>query len=396
MAQRDVAPISVNQSFGWVRPSVFERCPEILNEVVNVGGVNRQLLEPIFKDIKENAKLTQIQTGPEAEFYNTRITSESDWANTPWFFLESYFYRRLFDATGYFENGSDPFAKSKQKSLTESLPSLRTLAVVVQDLLTLDTLTEEAFTLILHDMLWGNKADLALNPKGVSKEVLGKKTHSSDILINHTEKFFGLVQTCVDGKFDIIVDNVGLDVLSDLMVATVLTKFYNINFTFHIKKNPIFVSDVTRQDWDHMMNVFESDEGLKYFHSLWSDHLSKGKWVVKDNPYWNRFEAFWDLPEDLSQQFSKSNLVIVKGDANSRRVHGDLRWPFSTPTEDIAAYFPTNLAMIRTLKSETCSGLTKEQEQQLMKDYAGKGIEGLEWLCKGIYGVIQLVLKTKA
>jgi hypothetical protein len=73
-----------------------------------------------------------------------------------------------------------------------------------------------------------------------------------------------------------------------------------------------------------------------------------------------------------------------------RRLHGDLRWPFTMKTEEIAQYLlrDSPLLLIRTLKSETCSGLTEEQIKQLNDTYP-------DWLYSGKFGVIQFLTRKQ-
>jgi hypothetical protein len=82
------------------------------------------------------------------------------WYEVPFLWAESYFYRRLLGAVGYFGNGPcqgvDPFAPFKQAELCGE--------AVVEELRALDALADasadERATALLHASLWGNRADL--------------------------------------------------------------------------------------------------------------------------------------------------------------------------------------------------------------------------------------------
>jgi hypothetical protein len=67
----------------------------------------------------------------------------------------------------------------------------------------------------------------------------------------------------------------------------------------------------------------------------------------------------------------------------NRRLHGDLHWKHTTPTESIVNYFPRWTVALRTLKSELQTGLTEEQVESL------KNVPG--WLYTGKYGIIQCI-----
>jgi hypothetical protein len=93
------------------------------------------------------------------------------------------------------------------------------------------------------------------------------------------------------------------------------------------------------------------------------------------------------MPNALTSQLAEANLVLVKGDANYRRLHGDLHWDYTTPTSAIIDYFPAPLVALRTLKSGVQSGLEQTKLKELEQEPG--------WLTTGKYGVIQFVSNRK-
>lgn len=87
---------------------------------------------------------------------------------------------------------------------------------------------------------------------------------------------------------------------------------------------------------------------------------------------------------NLQQDFHNSALVVIKGDANYRRLLGDRHWPFTTPFADIVAYFPAPLVACRALKSEIVAGLQPERIVTLTQ-------QDPNWLTNGHWGLIQFV-----
>eukprot|EP01127_Copromyxa_protea_P017921 TRINITY_DN5533_c0_g1_i1.p1 TRINITY_DN5533_c0_g1~~TRINITY_DN5533_c0_g1_i1.p1 ORF type:complete len:146 (+),score=30.98 TRINITY_DN5533_c0_g1_i1:1423-1860(+) len=138
----------------------------------------------------------------------------------------------------------------------------------------------------------------------------------------------------------------------------------------------------------------QEDETLKKVVALWDKYLVSGQWTVVSNQCWNRFEPFWELPEDVLEDFRKSDLVLFKGDANSRRVHGDLRWPATTPTKSFTNYLTDHVSimMVRTLKSETASGISEAKVEELKAKHKETGDEW-DWLSTGQYGIVQFIGK---
>mmetsp|Transcript_26327 Transcript_26327/g.81994 ORF Transcript_26327/g.81994 Transcript_26327/m.81994 type:complete len:117 (-) Transcript_26327:162-512(-) len=90
----------------------------------------------------------------------------------------------------------------------------------------------------------------------------------------------------------------------------------------------------------------------------------------------------WDMPRALAERLHKHKLVVVKGDANYRRLLGDRPWPLDTDFDEVCGYFPTRLLALRALKAEVGLGLSAEaQERAEAADP--------NWLTNGKFGVVQ-------
>jgi hypothetical protein len=53
---------------------------------------------------------------------------DHNWLQVPWFFAETYFYRRLIAITDFLRTGFDPFAAQKQQGLHAAVAPGRALA----------------------------------------------------------------------------------------------------------------------------------------------------------------------------------------------------------------------------------------------------------------------------
>lgn len=90
------------------------------------------------------------------------------------------------------------------------------------------------------------------------------------------------------------------------------------------------------------------------------------------------------MPNSLKNELANANLIIVKGDANSRWLLGDRHWNITTSIADIVCYLPAPIVALRTLKSEVAVGLKSEVVEEIAKsDHS--------WLTNGQWGVIQFV-----
>ena len=66
-------------------------------------------------------------------------------------------------------------------------------------------------------------------------------------------------------------------------------------------------------------------------------------------------------------ELNKASLVVIKGDANYRRLLDGLELPLTSFTKDIAYYFPISFAALRTPKLEIATDMTLIQIGMLCK-----------------------------
>lgn len=87
------------------------------------------------------------------------------------------------------------------------------------------------------------------------------------------------------------------------------------NVIIYLLRHFSFVSDVTVSDFEEMLDYFEKqeDDNITTLLRLWREYFRTNKWKVVSNAFWNRFEPFWELPDDLKDGFLESDLVVFKG-----------------------------------------------------------------------------------
>lgn len=189
-------------------------------------------------------------------------------------------------------------------------------------------------------------------------------------------------------RFDIIADNAGFELFSDLCLADYLmTSKRAISVFIHLKGHPTFVSDAMAKDVADTIDFLgrpENPDDMLRLGSRWASYLESGQWTLMEDFFWAQPSPFWELPDVLVNELSKSSLVVVKGDANYRRLLGDCAWPLSTPFPEIACYFPAPICALRALKAEIGCGMT----QEAIKAASG---DDPDWLVSGRYGVLQFL-----
>jgi uncharacterized protein with ATP-grasp and redox domains len=314
---------------------------------------------------------------------------EQDWLQAPWFFVETYFYRRVMEATGYFQEGAatqgyDPFAYQKQQGLTTQIPAIHNLCTAVR-LLSV-TRRQQALTTLLHADLWGNQADLSLWPADKNEQPDSKEAHDEFLLADETTAVIRhLLSLPQPARIDLIADNAGFELAADLCLIDYLLRSNTAATVYlHLKAHPTFVSDALIKDAEATIRFLADDEeeDTRLVGESLGEMVGNGRLRLQTGFFWTSPLPMWNMPAALNAELGRSHLVISKGDANYRRLLGDRHWPATTPFADILSYFPAPLLALRTLKSEIICGLREEQAEET-------AVQDLQWLTNGKWGVIQ-------
>ena len=209
------------------------------------------------------------------------------------------------------------------------------------------------------------------------------------ILIDHTGRAQRLLADGLE-QVDFVNDNVGMDLLFDLALADFLLAQNRAHrVVFHLKDRPFFVSDAMPQDTRRVISLLcaASDESTRSLGTRLRAYLQTECLVLKDDPFWTSHLMFSQMPPRLRRKLALSDLVILKGDVNYRRLLDDRNWPHTERMEEIAAYFPASFLVLRTLKGEIMVGLEPGQTAAL-------AAEDSTWMINGKRGIIQLVVRS--
>jgi hypothetical protein len=152
----------------------------------------------------------------------------------------------------------------------------------------------------------------------------------------------------------------------------------------HVKPHPTYVSDAMIKDVRTTLDFFEadSDPQVNALGSRLTNDWERDRLQVKENFFWTSPLPAWEMPVLLRDELSAADLVISKGDANYRRLLGDLDWPFTTSFADILAYFPAPIVALRTVKAEIACGLQPGQAENV-------AAQDPDWMIDGRWGVVQ-------
>ncbi|GAA2358753.1 damage-control phosphatase ARMT1 family protein [Saccharopolyspora halophila] len=273
------------------------------------------------------------------------------WSEAPFLWAESYFFRKLLAATGFFApgpwRGVDPFAPMKRAELAN--------AATGETLKALDNLREldeaERDAAVVQAAVWGNQADLAFQLSTDAGNT------GAGLVAGRSEDFWSLFDG--SGPVHLVADNAAGELAADLvLVDHLLTTGRAPRVVLHVKPSPYYVSDATPTDVLEVLNHLAKSSGMagEVGHRI-RESLRDGRIEVRAHPFFCAPLDFGDLPEDLRDEFASAAVTIVKGDLNYRRLVGDRHWPATMPFADAVSHFPGPVAALRVLKSEVVVGL---------------------------------------
>ena len=351
-------------------------------------------------DLSDDASPERVREYEEwKDILKDYVENGDTWLSAPWLVTEFYVYRRLIQAIGFWDEGSpgyqyDPFAKQKKAGVVTSVASAEPMLEKIPNL---PKTGSEGINLAASIALWGNKMDLSLWPadsantnvdifsailESASENLLHDDT---DLLDAHCEK----LRAKGGGNVDIIVDNAGFELITDLALGQFLVESGIAScVTFQLKSHPTFVSDALEKDLlEHVQYYADLDSkehpNAQKAGMAWKSFLQNGQWKCNEDNFWVQPYAMWEMTEPLRTDMKdRCDLAFVKGDANYRRLLGDRMWDFQSPFSDVVgSYFPCPVCALRTLKAEIGCGMELEQVER------AKSLDK-NWLVNGRFGVV--------
>ncbi|KAK4050006.1 Hairy/enhancer-of-split with YRPW motif protein 2 [Microbotryomycetes sp. JL201] len=428
-------PSRASQAHSFARESTIHRWPTIVTGIIDqLNKLNnrvhvthdevaegKRLIEQLAKlvyEMRHDRALAPLQvTGNRTTYpddldqYNDEIEhaetsgSRLTWFSASWLFAECYLYRRircLFEQLKHFQS-FDPFAQQKIDTFRSSKDGIMALARTMKQLIDKGRPTDKDvlhadWVAMIEVCLWGN----------VER---GKEF----FLHNDINTTWNHVKTFSAERFDIVLDNSGFELFSDLVFADWLVTLspFASQVVFHPKLIPWFVSDVQPHDFKLTLEVLadstffgddepasESDKmALKEMVTRWQKYVDEGKFKLavpvdlKMGEGGGELADFWTSPwpftemgnraPQLLKELQKSSLVIFKGDLNYRKLTSDAWWPTTTSFDEaigpLRGLFP--ILSLRTCKADVCVGLEPGKAEELDEKEP-------KWRVNGKYAVV--------
>ncbi|MGH3823795.1 MAG: damage-control phosphatase ARMT1 family protein [Pseudonocardiaceae bacterium] len=304
------------------------------------------------------------------------------WIDVPFLWAESYFYRKLLDAIGFFESGPwaglDPFEPFKNAELEDT--ALGTELAALDRVLSLPV--KERGAALLHASLWGNRADLGFTILATS----GASTPDrADLVADDSALLWATLADRPPGQICLVADNAGRELLPDLvLIDYLLSSGHATTVVLHVKPYPYYVSDATTADLIACLRrlLRASGQAAGVGGRLWHA-LQTGQLAVCAHAFSCAPLSYHHMPADLAAQFGPASFTIMKGDLNYRRLVGDYHWPATAPFASLTRYFPGRVAALRTLKSDVIVGLAEPVLSRL--DSTGE-----QWRTNGTHALVQV------
>jgi len=383
-------PLLTSPLGSFARRTIAVRQPQIIERLVRENGYPDEVVKELWRlrdEILQRTVQPLREVAPDTASWNDLIASHSSplWLDAGWYFAEAFFYRRLLEAVRYFQagpwRGVDPFASQKQVQQAKAVDEFEALPGELAD-----ENAARAFEALLHSSLWGNRADLSnLSLRATPRSGLAARLERDNIISDESDRALGVLSRGV-ARVDFVADNVGMDALADLALADFLLRSgWAEAVVVHLKDRPFFVSDAMVADIAALVSLLARSprKGARVLAEHLTTDLADGRIRLTDDPFWASGLMFRDLPIHISRELAQSDLVILKGDVNYRRLLDDRQWPFTTPIAVCSGFFPAQFLVLRTLKGEILAGLAPgEAEAYASEDPA--------WLTNGKRGVVQM------
>ncbi|PRD20805.1 UNVERIFIED_CONTAM: armt1 [Trichonephila clavipes] len=302
----------------------------------------------------------------------------------------------------------DPFHKQKENSFLSLMDAVLFLCSALYETLaelknsngTTDLF--KFFRTYIEISLWGNKWDLSISSGMESIQQNNPLTQLDEfrenIIVNDTETLWQILQDLnkfsKDASLDIILDNAGFELFCDLCLLHFLQEAKLVKkVQLHVKMMPWFVSDTLEKDIHWLLKTLlqSNHKILVNFSKDCSNKIISGEWNIVNEPFWtypHDYSEMKTVAPVLYEQFSKSDVLIFKGDLNYRKLTGDRQWNETTSfKESLNGFLPTSLVTLRTVKADVIVGLrpgTSNRIAQISEN----------WKFKGDFAVIQCYKKS--
>ena len=361
--------------------SVTDRLPEIaIRTAQDLPEERRAGLVELAAAITKGRIEPVDPAGPETQQWTEHVAPYVDmaWTEVPWFFAEYYFYRRVLDAVGYWTTEEDPYGTQKQLGLAQGIQSARSMIADLDQSYAAGAAIADVLGRATDAALWGNRADLSLWP-AESDAATAVEADAERLLTDHRSMAVDELTDRLPPPVAIVLDNVGAELVADLILADILLRSdVASRVVLDVKTYPVFVSDGTTSDVTQTIDRMSADPSphMRSVGERLAAEIKADRLRIRADPFWVSPVVWRQRPASIDTALAQAGLVIVKGDANFRRLVDDRAWEPTTPFSVAIGSSPAPLLSLRTLKSEVVVGLDPSTVASVAADDA-------DWMVNG-------------
>jgi len=356
------SPLRTDGSNPFARFSMEIRVPRIARDLLEknaaLAPASRDAVERLARSIEENAPLpAPLPPAPDVEAWTAAHAEHANerWLAAEWFHAELAFYRELAQACRFWETDRDPFAAAKDEELAGERPWSR-----LEQALARSGARDERIRELLDACLWGNRVDLSYTV-GASRD----HRHDDDLLVDDRAIAMPLLVR-PGARVHLLADNAGTELALDVGLVDALLEDPTTTVTVHLKMQPVFVSDALPRDvWSTLDRMDGRHGATAGVATRLRAAFDRGRLTLAPDLFWSGPRFLWEAPSHVTRALAAATIVVVKGDANYRRVVGDALWPPEAPFAEAAGYAAFPLLCLRTMKSDSVLGLPRGLAEKL-------------------------------
>lgn len=381
--------IMTSEEGSYARKTIAARKPLIIDQILVDNDYPQQIQNALLalkaELLKGHVRLLYEETEDKPVWdHDMQPWMGKSWLEIPWFLAETFFFRRVLEATGYFQpgpwQGRDPYYQMKERELNKALP---------QFVATYDQAAHEnsyaGFTQAIYNALWGNQADLS----NLDGQIDSSGGSQQQLIRDDSIEAYNLLKI-QPRKVIYFLDNIGKELYFDLaLMDYLLQNNLAASITVVLKNQPFFVSDVMTADFERALTVLAKvpEKSIQTLISRTRKTQQQGQLQLEAPSFLTTSRMYRQIPEELKAKLQAADLALLKGDVNYRRLVGDRHWEPTTPLGRAAGYFPTAFLSLRTQKAELVVGLKQDQI-----DWFNEHAEP-DWMTSGKWGLISFFKK---
>ncbi|WGK69091.1 ARMT1-like domain-containing protein [Candidatus Haliotispira prima] len=321
----------------------------------------------VWRDDENYRELESLFTAAMKDYIG--ITLTEFYQDAPFILVEHYFYYKILLDRKKKKKFDDPYKDTKIRSLSTTqeevlklLNEYQTITKNGKNALNKDQILKQ----FVQFSLFGNTTDLSQNASqraALIEPVILKDQF--DLFVDYISNIRVKIK-----KIDILIDNTGIELLADLVLSLVLLELeYVEKVHFHVNILPVFVSDTIQSeygdDFKILIDYLEKLELDTEIPSKYKSFLDDKKIEIKPNLFWNMHLDFKEHNLLFNRIIGQSDLIIVKGDLNFRRLIQDKTWKNDESFGELVSYLKVPCLVLRTIKSSTIVGLDAAMMKQI-------------------------------